>query len=340
MRLKPPGTPRITVTKVTSFAAPHRNILPPMRLTITTDGVPERDRFDAWCGAVFSTLAISVERLPGAGRSFAARFSARQKGPLLNCSFDSDGFRAIRQSREIAHRQWHGYRIYRESSPGVRFSIGGSDIASSEGDLLIADADATFEAVPVARYADESWLLPKAMIEPHLPASRRRGVTRISGRTGTEALAAGYLEALTRNWDDIPEIRMQPVTDTLCRLIGIACGSVAEDHPDAVRAGRLAQAHRYIDQHLTDPELSPARVAAALSIAVRTLHMLFEPTGSSFGRHVLRRRLEECRTALLVHPSRPVTDIAFAWGFNSLSHFYHAFHEAYGMAPGELRREP
>lgn len=309
-----------------------------MRITITTDGVPERDRFDAWCGTVFSTLAISVERLPDAGPSFAARFSARQKGPLLNCSFDSDGFRAIRHSREIAHRQWHGYRIYRESSPGVRFRIGGTEIASTSGDLMIADADATFEAVPLTRYADESWLLPKTMIEPHLPTMRRRGVTCISGRTGTEALAASYLGALSRNWDSIPETRMQPVTDTLCRLIGIACGGVADEHPDAVRAGRLAQAHRYIDQHLADPDLSPACVAAALGIAVRTLHLLFEPTGSSFGRHVLRRRLDECRGALLADPSRSVTDVAFAWGFGSLSHFYQAFHAAFGMAPGDIRR--
>ena len=111
----------------------------------------------------------------------------------MNCSFDSDGFRAVRQGREIAHRQWHGYRIYREHSPGVQFSIGGTEIASSRGDLLIADADAMFEAMPLARYADESWLLPKAMIEPHLSPSRRTTVTRLSDRAGTEALAADYL---------------------------------------------------------------------------------------------------------------------------------------------------
>jgi len=73
-------------------------------------------------------------------------------------------------------------------------------------------------------------------------------------------------------------------------------------------------------------------------IAVRTLHLLFEPSGSSFGRYVLRRRLDECRAALLADPSRPVTDIAFAWGFNSLSHFYQAFHAAFGTAPGDIRR--
>jgi AraC-like DNA-binding protein len=34
---------------------------------------------------------------------------------------------------------------------------------------------------------------------------------------------------------------------------------------------------------------------------------------------------------------RSVTDIAFAWGFNSLVTFYRAFQQAFGAAPGELR---
>jgi AraC-like DNA-binding protein len=34
---------------------------------------------------------------------------------------------------------------------------------------------------------------------------------------------------------------------------------------------------------------------------------------------------------------RSVTDVAFAWGFNSLATFYRTFHEAFGMTPGALR---
>jgi AraC-like DNA-binding protein len=130
---------------------------------------------------------------------------------------------------------------------------------------------------------------------------------------------------------------MGSVADTLARLIGIACGAVAAEQSDAVRAGRLVEAKRYIDRHLADPDLLPASVAASLGISVRTLHALFEPTGTSFARYVLRRRLEECRTALLGNPRRAVTDIAFAWGFSSLSGFYRAFHAAFGMSPGDLR---
>ena len=33
-----------------------------------------------------------------------------------------------------------------------------------------------------------------------------------------------------------------------------------------------------------------------------------------------------------------LTEIAFAWGFNSAAHFTRTFHEQFGMAPREYRR--
>jgi AraC-like DNA-binding protein len=205
------------------------------------------------------------------------------------------------------------------------------------GDLVVYDSHLPFETQPRDGYLLTMWLLPRALLEPHLPALGRPLATILSGRSGVEALAASYLDALTLNWDSLSEAAMEPVADTLARLIGIACGAAAAEQPDAVRAGRLVEAKRHIDRHLADPALSPASVAGALGIGVRTLHLLFEPTGASFARYVLRRRLEACREALLSCPTRPVTDIAFGWGFNNLSTFYRAFQAAFGMRPGELR---
>ena len=83
------------------------------------------------------------------------------------------------------------------------------------------------------------------------------------------------------------------------------------------------------------------RVASVLGISVRALHLLFEPSASSFARHVMRRRVEECRIALSgpFGHRRSVAEIAFGWGFNSLPTFYRAFQRELGMAPGEVRAE-
>jgi transcriptional regulator GlxA family with amidase domain len=75
-------------------------------------------------------------------------------------------------------------------------------------------------------------------------------------------------------------------------------------------------------------------------MSLRSLHLLFEPTGVSFARYVLHRRLQECRATLAspAHAHRSIIDISFACGFNSLAAFYSAFQREFGMAPGEARR--
>lgn len=275
--------------------------------------------------------------MPDASEPFRANLTGRSSGSLLHLTVAAAAHRVARRPRDIARPAWGGYWIYREAAAGAWFRHAGREFITRTGDLVVYDADVPFETRPSHGFKLETLLVPKAVLQPHLPASGGPLAITLSGRSGVEALATGYLDALTRNWDSIPEATMGAVADTLGRLIGIACGAAAADHQDAVRAGRLTEARRYIDCHLADPDLSPAGVAAALRISVRALHALFEPTGTSFARHVLRRRLEECRTALLGHPTRPVTDIAFAWGFSSLSGFYHAFQSAFGMSPGDLR---
>src|SRR5262249_28326677 len=104
---------------------------------------------------------------------------------------------------------------------------------------------------------------------------------------------------------------------------------------------RFAETQRYIDLHLADAGLTPEKAAAALKISVRQLHHQFEPSGTTFSRYVTRRRLEECRAALM-NPigDRSVTDIALAWGFNSLDPSPRTFPQAFAPPPGEWRPPP
>jgi AraC-like DNA-binding protein len=108
---------------------------------------------------------------------------------------------------------------------------------------------------------------------------------------------------------------------------------------EALRATRLSRIHGYIDAQLADPELSAHRAARALGMSVRTLHLTLSSTGETFGALVARRRLAACCAAL----RRPdnadtIADIAFAYGFNSLSSFYRAFRRVVGACPRDTGR--
>ncbi len=338
---------------INSVAPPHHPTLPrwctitaghrahegtdAVKLQLSTDGLPARARFPLWAETMHSEFGLQAQPLSDAARPFQAGFSSRSGGPLLHFSVHADAHRITRPARGNARSPRDGYRIYREASAGAWFRLVTVEGTTQPGDLVIYQADLPFETQPRENYRHEITFVPKRLLEPHLPAAGRPLGMMLSGRSGVQALAGGYLDALVRNWDSMSAATMGAAADTLCRLIGIACGAAAAEQPDAVHAGWLTQARRHIDGHLADPDLSPASVAAALGSAPRTLHLAFEPSGSSFARHVLRRRLEACRTALLADRARPVTDIALGWGFGNLSTFYRAFQAAFGMTPGELR---
>jgi AraC-like DNA-binding protein len=104
------------------------------------------------------------------------------------------------------------------------------------------------------------------------------------------------------------------------------------------RAHRLLLAKAHVEDNLHQAELTPSRTAAALGISVRQLHMLFEPTGTSFASYLLLRRLERARTLLAEQPDVLIMDVAGACGIRSSTVFYRGFQQTFGMTPMEHRR--
>ncbi len=109
----------------------------------------------------------------------------------------------------------------------------------------------------------------------------------------------------------------------------------------SVVTARRIQAQRFMEAHLRDQDLTPARVANALHISPRYLRMLFEGEKESITSYILRRRLEECakQIASPLWHGHTITEIAFACGFNSAAHFTRAFRERYGTTPTGHRRK-
>jgi AraC-like DNA-binding protein len=306
------------------------------RVAISTDDAPEGDRLAHWFDACENAFGVVLE--PGAREPtgpYRGEFSIRSKGPLTFARLDSNRVKVRRGSRQIAARSAGAYAIYREMGESATFRFSRREAETRRGVVLIADYDEWFEVEPGDRFNFGCLFVPRFMLDPHLPLGGR-GPGSLSGLGGVGALAGSFIDALWENSDSLSAEQAIRVSDTLCRLIGIACGAAACGQSEAVRAGRLVEAKRYIEMRLADPMLGPERVASALKMSVRQLHLLFEPSGTTFAQYVVKRRLEECRTALQTG-ERSVTDIAFAWGFNSLATFFRRFHQAYGMTPCEMR---
>lgn len=309
----------------------------PSAYRISTDAVTETERFEFWRETAETTRGLTEEWAQTSDPGFSAngQFDIRA-GLFLSCGASSSTT-SRRRERGIADFPSGGYLIYRELGDGCTYDNGRQTLSLRRNDLMVVDYDSPGAMHSRAGFRTQMLLLPKAMLEPHLTTRARPLAVKLTGRPGLQALAASYFQSFVDQWDAIGANRIGAAADTLGRLIGVACGGAHEEHLEAVADARLVEAKRHVDAHLADPALSVATAALALKLSERSLYALFERQGTSFAAHVRQRRLEECRAALIAQPTRPVIDIAFAWGFGSMPSFYRAFQAAFGLSPSDLR---
>lgn len=107
------------------------------------------------------------------------------------------------------------------------------------------------------------------------------------------------------------------------------------------RSDRLVdRALHFMNSNLSDPALSPGKIAAHCNVSVSYLHRAFALQSLKIG-HVLREtRLARARESLcspaLQHEG--VGEIAVRWGFTDPAHFCRAYRAQFGKSPREDRR--
>lgn len=111
-------------------------------------------------------------------------------------------------------------------------------------------------------------------------------------------------------------------------------GGTATDTPGNP-AGRdiVAAVQRYLRQHASDAELTPARLARHCAVSVRKLYNAFAAADMSLRATVLSYRLEEARRQLHSRTVKKVTSIAYDAGFRDVSTFYRNFRREFGYPP-------
>lgn len=99
----------------------------------------------------------------------------------------------------------------------------------------------------------------------------------------------------------------------------------------------LITALELMENNLSEP-LSRSDIAQQIHLSTRQLDRLFTKyIGAGFAAHYKSIRLQRARDLLRSTPL-PVTDIAMACGFSSLSHFSRSFREAFGFPPRSTRK--
>jgi AraC family transcriptional regulator, positive regulator of tynA and feaB len=95
------------------------------------------------------------------------------------------------------------------------------------------------------------------------------------------------------------------------------------------------QLETWIVDHLAGP-IRVGELAAAHSVAPRTVHRAFAATGDTVGAVVRAHRLAAARSEL-VNTACSIAAIAHRWGFCDASHLGREFRRQFSISPGEYR---
>ncbi|MFF1415888.1 helix-turn-helix domain-containing protein [Streptomyces sp. NPDC058289] len=160
---------------------------------------------------------------------------------------------------------------------------------------------------------------------------------------GSGAVLADFLKTLLAHG---PRCRPEELRGMGAIALDLATACLAQqlgdlgEAPAEVRAQEtLQRIHRFIENNLGDPGLTPQLIADRHNLSLRALHALFADQDLSVAARIREKRLERAHADLARGEpgGQPVQAIAARWGFSSATAFSRAFREAYGITPTEHR---
>jgi AraC-like DNA-binding protein len=124
-------------------------------------------------------------------------------------------------------------------------------------------------------------------------------------------------------------------TADLIRATILSISSMDSHRSEALSETLPRRVEEYIRHHLSDSDLTPARIAEAHHISLRYLYKLLAGHAETPAEWIMTKRLEAAR-AELVLGRWSVSATAHRWGFKDHSHFSRRFKAAYGITPTEF----
>lgn len=184
--------------------------------------------------------------------------------------------------------------------------------------------------------------VPTHILRAHIPQDFSTGLFMPLERPEL-AIAENILTDIFSDDGVLSEDSAKVLIDTVLTLVGNAVRASEEAVParQTIADRRLQEVLRFIEVHLSDPQLSTAMVAKGCGISPRYLSFLLRFKGTSFSELVWEQRLEKARDWLRSSDPRDISisEIAYGVGFKSPAHFSRMFKRVFGLNPREFRGE-
>ncbi|WP_460149196.1 AraC-like ligand-binding domain-containing protein [Pseudomonas sp. S3_E10] len=302
----------------------------------STLAVPAPRRFDYW-KEVVCRHCLAADSKPLSQSSFDGALAVNTVGDLDLCSLSSPLHYWERSERHLrscpAEDLWLGFA--RNGHGQIEQGSRKANLAA--GNLFLYDATQAFR---FSFGGTENHLvrIPRALLTERLPRiaeytamvldDRRPGVIPLREMLRQAANTPASLQD-----EHIAKRYSTALLDLL--VLSLELQDLNTTHQELDLYGRIM---KYIQRHLTEPDLSIEIIAQAHNVSTRTVTRAFARYQKTPVAEIWKERLNASREAIERGQVRSVSQAALDFGFSDFSHFSHAFRKAFGVAPNTLLR--
>ncbi|RZI39850.1 helix-turn-helix domain-containing protein [Herbaspirillum sp. HC18] len=309
-----------------------------MSVVITTDSVEPGARVEYWRGHLAQLFGGDYRIEPCPGTPFRAGLSSYSVGALTITELSGTPFAVLRDGGT--------------DNAGLHalLQIEGRCVVSGEGwEAVVAPGNFCLMSSrqKMRAHLDE----PFRCILLWIPESRLGDLRAdwqhfttayVPARQGIAAVFVDAVKSLLQHGDELERQNAHSVCDSIITLLGATLKSVAEDSGTISTRMEIFHKERirnFIQQNLNNPSLDVAFIARSIGLSPRYIHRLFSTEPLRLMQTVWAERLDSCYRDLVEARTakRPISDVAYSWGFNDQAHFSRAFRKRFGTSPRNVR---
>jgi AraC-like DNA-binding protein len=311
-----------------------------MQVQFATDGVPAYRRLALWQDIVCDVY-VQLDCKSDLGSAFNGRVTRAPLGEASCTEVSSQQQRVYRTRSRIArsHEDFFLIALGKHGVGGV--AQDGRETVLRPGEFTIYDTTRPYELRFDDAFTQVILQVPRDMLLRRVPGTEVLTAISFGSDRPLQKLAHDFVYRLCQSADEIQPEHAVRLSEQAVDLVAMALSERlgTQALPSTRRLALLHRLKAHVRTHLADPDLSISETATALGVSPRYINDLLSEEKTSFQRFVLTERLAQCQrdlaSPILAH--RHVTEIAFAWGFNDVSHFGRVFRERYGLSPRDFR---
>ena len=311
-----------------------------MLVQFATDGVPAYRRLALWQDIVCDVY-VQLDCKSDLGSAFNGRVTRAPLGEASCTEVSSQQQRVYRTRSRIArsHEDFFLIALGKHGVGGV--AQDGRETVLRPGEFTIYDTTRPYELRFDDAFTQVILQVPRDMLLRRVAGTEALTAISFGSDRPLQKLAHDFVYRLCQSADEIQPEHAVRLSEQAVDLVAMALSERlgTQALPSTRRLALLHRLKAHVRTHLADPDLSISETATALGVSPRYINDLLSEEKTSFQRFVLTERLAQCQrdlaSPILAH--RHVSEIAFAWGFNDVSHFGRVFRERYGLSPRDFR---